>query len=222
MNCTDLQQQLDDLLDDRLPQEMLQTIDEHIRGCLSCQKMLEQERAFRQLLSSHPAPSVRPEFVEQVLKQGNKQRPVKLWQGFAAGVASTVAAGVLIVLMFNTWQSTPVTGDNLANIALDVNEQRTLNLVFNVPQDLPGATLSVVIPNHIKLAGYPDQKRFVWQADLVAGHNVLTLPVVAVKANQGQIIATVTHGQDQKHFRFMLTVNSPHALGLDQVVETRV
>lgn len=216
MDCVDIQQQFDDLFDDGLSAEAHHLVDAHIQDCITCQQAFEKERSFRQLLRTYPVPSARPEFTARLITPEKHQRPVKLWQGFAAGVASTAAASVLIFLMFSVWLSAPMTSNN---IELAVNEQRTINLVLNVTQDLPDATLSIVIPNHIELAGYPNQRSFIWQENLVAGNNVLSLPVVAIKAQQGQIVTTVKHGQDHKRFQFMLTVISPRALDKEQVEE---
>jgi hypothetical protein len=68
------------------------------------------------------------------------------------------------------------------------------------PEPLANAEVRVELRGGVELDGYAGQRELRWSTDLDRGVNQLTLPVVAIDANGGQVLVEVTHGQKRRTF----------------------
>ncbi len=209
MNCTELRAQLDDLVDGSLPPAVHEAAQRHLVDCAACRKALEQERVFRGHLRAHPVPPPSPGFAQRALHRARAQRSGHGHRGFAVGFISATAAALLAWLAVSVFLPGGVKQEALPGVTLTLHETQSVKLVFNVPRDLPDATLSLQLPAHIELAGYPDQRELVWQAALHTGQNLLTVPLIARDNSAGELIAKIAYRGEKKTFRLRLTVNAP-------------
>jgi len=59
----------------------------------------------------------------------------------------------------------------------------------------------------VALNGLENEHIIEWRADLERGSNLLSLPVVALRAGAGQLVAVIEHGGKTRTVMIDLTVN---------------
>jgi len=195
MNCQDFQAQLDEYLAGELPPNATDAAGVHLHDCAVCQRRLARMQAMRAALRSQPVPPPRSGFFEQALRKA--QHPARSrvlrWPRL---VGAAMAAGLAAWIGFSGWlapSSKPAHELNGVTIAL--HETRTVKLSFNAERELTGATLHIRLPEGVELRGFPGQREIHWRTDLARGVNMLSLPLTAVAATDGSLLARLEHGQ---------------------------
>lgn len=120
------------------------------------------------------------------------------WLGTAVGGA--LAAGVAVAVA--VWWPQPGTPSAAANpqVRLALHEVRPVNVSLDSLESLQGAEIHVVLTGAIALEGYAEQRELRWVTDLDRGVNQLTLPLVALGPNGGQVMVEVKHGDKRRAF----------------------
>jgi len=206
MNCNTAHTQFDDLLDGSLTLVQVELLQQHLHVCPDCRQALQQEQAFRQLMRSHPVPPASPGFAARALRCTSRQHKSRSHQGFVKGFSSAMAAGLVLWVAAAVFLPGTQQTESLQNVKLVLNESRTVSLVFNVPHELVDATLSMQLPAHVELVGYPGQHQLTWKTKLRQGKNVLSLPIVAHHLKPGELVSKVSYGGEEKTFRLKLQV----------------
>lgn len=116
----------------------------------------------------------------------------RFWLGTAFGGA--VAASLFAIALFFGW------GDNSNGPAaaptefiVALGETRLMNLAFETDRPLYGAQISIVLLGDVEIQGYGLQRELAWPADLDAGLNSLSLPVIANGLAGGQMVVRLSH-----------------------------
>lgn len=164
-----------------------------------------------------PTPQPRPGFVDEALANAARRthaisdaagpRPVllrpQIW--FAA------AAGAVIAAAFTWFLLQPLATSRDSGIALTLNESRNIDVLIESDRELQDATIRITLVGSVVLDGFEDQRQIDWQADLVQGANMLSLPVVARNAGAGRLVAVIEHGGKTRTVTLNLTVNPTRA-----------
>jgi hypothetical protein len=124
------------------------------------------------------------------------------------GFGSAVAAGLMLWLAVGLFPVRDGLQPEQA-ISIAVEETRELTLAFNSVKALDNATISIHLPDNVQLVGYEDSRVLEWQANLTQGDNVLRLPLKALRAESGQLIAHIKHAQQSKTIKIRLNVGQP-------------
>ena len=227
MNCQEAQPLIDDYLDGLLDSSQREQLTAHLNQCVDCAEASAQERQFRQMLKSAPLPPPSTGFVDRALRQavqqagrqGSKSHHVSHRQGFIKGFGSAIAAGLVVwavMSMFPTHQEvttqTPVVSqvqnqsDNVIRISL--LEPTNIQLAFHAAQAVQDATITISLSDNLELVGYQNRQTLEWKTSLNAGDNLLTLPIKALKPQQGKIVAQVTHNNLMKSIELKLDVKN--------------
>lgn len=171
----------------------------------------EQERKLLELLKGHPAPAPDDGFFDRALIRAvhtGSQRQRNRW--LLTGFGSAIAAGVLILLVsglvFNTGDI-PSPDDTIPGVSIALAAPSKVNLMFAANEALEDATLTVLLPEGIELAGFPGQREVSWQTSLAAGKNVLPLQLIAVSPVGGEVLARLEHKDRNRTFRLRVTVS---------------
>jgi hypothetical protein len=144
-------------------------------------------------------------------------------KGFIKGFGSALAAGLAlwtVVSLFPQQQPTitsiPTSSttqtvaqaptDNIISISLQ--EPTNVTLAFHAAKAVQGATITISLSDNLELAGYQNRQTLEWKTDLLAGDNVLTLPVKALSVQQGKIVARVSHSNLVKSIELKLNVQN--------------
>jgi len=126
------------------------------------------------------------------------------WLGAVMGGA--VAAAVTVVLMS---PARPHQGEQA--IALALNEARSIDVLIESDRDLQDATIRIAVTGGVALDGFANDHIADWRANLGRGPNLLSLPVIARKAGDGQLVAVVEHDGKTRTVMINLTVSDSSA-----------
>lgn len=88
---------------------------------------------------------------------------------------------------------TSVTMTPLRQVSLPVNRKKNIRLLFNIDQAFIGAEVTLNLPPSVELAGFPNQRRLQWTADIQAGENALVLPLRGLDIATGELQAQIHH-----------------------------
>lgn len=213
MTCKDLKESFDDYVDGALDDASATRLKQHVSSCDACQQLVSRELKLRSVLrdygeSSVPTPSAA--YFDRALvaaaRAGSRQQQKRSWlTGFGSAVAAGLAIWVLSSALINAPETVP-SESNIPAITMSLEEPRTVNLVFSSASVLENATLTLLLPEGIELAGFAGQREITWMTGLKKGKNLLPLQLIATVATEGELLATLRHGQDDRTFRLRIDV----------------
>ncbi len=211
MICKQLTLKLDDYVDGQMDPAGTATLAAHIEGCGDCRALLEDERQLRESLKDYGAsrmPHPDAAFFDRALAkatQNGTRRQRNRW--IMTGVGGTIAAGLVLWMLGGAFLNMPVAPEAaIPSIAMTLEEPRDLNLVFSSATALANATLTVVLPPGVEVAGFAGQREITWITSLTAGKNVLPLTLIATSPQGGELMATLQHEGDDRTFRVQVIV----------------
>ncbi len=231
MICNERHDMMDDYLDGELPQRQREAFERHLNDCAGCQQRLSREQVLRADLKAMPVPAPSAGFAERVLRQAvesNVSHPNHR-HGFVTGFGSALVAGLalwVVVGLFPDPQGVAPEGAGplqMVSIALNaLNEEQDVTLVFNAERIVLGARISIELPDNVIIAGYPGRKRLEWSTDLAKGSNLLRLPVIATRADAGQLVAHIEYGNKVTTLKIQLDVRKPGLTGTVELPTQRM
>jgi len=202
MTCNRIQPDLDALLDGELDAAASRALEQHAASCRDCSTALDRARALKTALRALPMPEPRAELFAAALSRAKEAASATLPSArrrhVLAGLGGVLAAGIAALAMFLLWQ--PRSGGDLSVVTLSVNESRTVHLVFAAESALDDVALTVELPPGVEVRGHEGKRTLAFHTRLAAGNNVLALPLVAVGAGGGSLVAELRAGDDQKQF----------------------
>ncbi len=211
MTCTQLTAKLDDYVDGLLDAADAAALTAHTETCEVCRQVLATEQQLRESLKDYgesSMPNADAAFFERALAQAAREgtrRQRNRW--VMTGIGGTIAAGLVLWMLGGLFFKAPeLTEPPVPGIVMTLEEPRTLNLVFSSASALADATMTVVLPQGVEVAGFPGLSEISWMTSLDAGKNVLPLTLIATSPHGGELMATLRHEGDDKTFRVKLTV----------------
>lgn len=205
MNCKIVQTQLDDFIDAELNPLQHDQVLAHLGTCDSCHQIWQQELGFRQVLKEYPLPLPKAGLEQRAFIKIPREATTNK-SGFIAGFSAAIAASVILAvaatMFFQVNNQQPV-----ANIVLTLHETKKVNMVFNVPERVADATVSMHLPAHIEIGGRKGLHQIEWKTALKKGKNMLSLPIVANMAVSGELVAKIKYGTQEKVFRMKLDIH---------------
>lgn len=216
MKCNDIKTELDEYLDNQLSGNESELIDEHIHSCDSCKQFYTDAKRVKQMLNDMPVDGPAQGFEQRMFAAVRRQYPQPTRHHFKAGFASAVAASLAIWFAASVFVPS-TTVPTLDVVSIGLLETRELKLVFTSVDDIQQASMQIELPDNIELLGYPGQKMLAWKTRLDKGQNILTLPVRALGAVKGELVARVDYGDKQKTYRLLLQTADGGALNYLQL-----
>lgn len=181
----------------------------------------DEFQTLRQALRRMPAPEPRVGFVERALARAAEQQratkatlPARLsrflsrWETWAGAALGAAAAAAMTFILLRPVDSTQASRPQLA---LTLHETRNVDVLIDSERELKGATIRIAATGSIALDGFDDERHIDWQADLERGSNLLSLPVVARTAGNGELVAVIEHEGRTQRVAIALTVIDPKA-----------
>jgi hypothetical protein len=191
---------------------------EHTRRCAECRAALAALRALAAERELAMPPLAGGAF-DRALQRAVYSRHTEpssgrgFWLGAALGGALAASFAVAATLLW--LQTVAPTAPATPQVRLALNELRDVNVSLEAPEDLAGAEIHVVLTGSIGLDGFGAQRELRWVANLERGVNQLTLPLVAVGPDGGQVIVEVVHSTKRRTFVVdVQTVDAPPAASL--------
>lgn len=204
MNCTDTKTLFDDLLGGDLALPQMEAVQRHLTACATCREALDREQTFRAALKAVKVVPSSTGFAARALANARRKSTAPRRRAFAAGFGSAVAAVLVVWLGVAVFQHGVARNGAIPTITLALAQPQMVRIVFTAPRDFPDATLTILLPSHTELKGYPGRQEVVWRSSLYKGRNLLTLPLVADQAPGGNLIAKIHYGTETKTFRLQL------------------
>ena len=206
MNCQQVTNCLDDYLDGALETAQRVRFDEHVADCTACQAVLAQARELQVALKGMSVPAMSPGFAQQAIKRAAQRQDHR--RGFAAGFATAMVAGVAMMLVVGGYLPNVISpASPLTEVAITVDQPQTVNLVFNAAHAMENATLSIELPEHVEVIGFPGQRSLSWQASLQEGKNILPLPIRGLARSDGELLASIEQQGRRKAIRVHIRVD---------------
>ena len=211
MTCKTVNKHLDDFIDGALGDADTTVVTEHITSCRECRNIVSDARKLQDLLKVYgdsDVPETTAAYFDQALLRaagnGAREQQQRSW---LKGFGSAVAAGLAIWIFGGMFFNTPDVPDaTVPTVTMTLEEPRTINLVFSSASDLVDATLTIILPEGIEVAGFVGQREISWETSLTAGRNVLPLKLIATLPQGGSILATLQHNENNRSFRLYVTV----------------
>ena len=211
MNCTILTDKLDDYLDGLVDEAAAATLTAHVGNCETCRGLLAKEQLLRESLQDYAdygVPHPDAAFFDRALlhaAHSGMRRQRNRW--IMTGVGGTIAAGLVLWILGGLFVASPDLAEApVPAVVMTLEEPRTINLVFSSATALADATMTVVLPQGIEVAGYAGRGELTWMTELTAGKNVLPLKLVATSLQGGELMARLRHAGEEKSFRIRVTV----------------
>lgn len=227
MNCHDIPELFDALLEGEMDVQARGKLQNHVNNCSDCSAALIEHEKYRKQMQQFSAPEPESGYYAFLLRkarvegeqqvQGKTAQRHRL-QGFAA--ATVLACGIIAV--FNFGQSRHFEQPNTGQFVQQIEEVADeITVLINVPADMPGASLALEFPAELALQGFDNQQQLAWQVDLKKGANAITLPVLTSATYvQGQTLlvsAQIEYNNKSKYFQLPVELFSPHKAGYDAV-----
>jgi anti-sigma factor RsiW len=206
MNCDNIINHIDDYSDAALSPVEALSVRRHLEECPACAARLREIAALKKALASLPAPVPEPDVLERLLTAAvqtaappaNRDYRWSTWQ--RAGLAT--AAGLLLAIVFfvgvkvgNRSQADAPAQIAMTAAPIEVGPAAgTVGLMFRTAEALPGASISVWLPDDVQIAGRPDVRYVTWHTDLKAGPNLLELPLQSTGPNGGMLVVRLSQG----------------------------
>lgn len=171
----------------------------------------QQDRQILALLKDYPMPQADSGFYDQALARATHQGSRKQRNRWlATGFGSAVAAGLAVWLISGMPMTAPEIPDaqsTIPGVTVALEQPRTVNLVFASATALDAATLTVLLPDGIELAGFPGQREITWETSLNEGRNLLPLKLIALTSAGGELLARLEHDDRDRTFRLQINVS---------------
>jgi len=190
---------------------------EHLASCERCRDaqyaagVLRVERsravpgptpgAFERAMAAAVGASRQPPSRE-ALPPARAPRGRGFWAGAAVGAGSAAAAALAAwAVIVGPAPGLPGAQPSATpEVAIALHETRDVNISVDTPAALTNAEIRVVLTGDISLDGFAQQRELRWYADLDAGSNRLSLPIVATGATGGQLLVEVQHERKRRTF----------------------
>lgn len=209
MHCEQARDHIQEWLDGSLEEGREAALMTHLGACQSCRDEHRAMRALKDELQRLPAP---------VLPVGLERRLFRAPSPVVPRFTAVAAILVMAVALTLTSQWMP-SGERVAapspvaQVQLSVEREQKVQVALSAKRELKGVRLTLVLPNNVELAGFPEQREVSWETDLLAGDNRLSLPLIAHSAGSGDLIARIDHNGESREMRVRLVAQVPVTQG---------
>jgi hypothetical protein len=208
MNCDNVKKYIDDYFDRSLSANDEKNVMDHLVECSHCQDLYQQEKEFRLALEGLSVPPPSQGFSERVFRNTVETSRRQLRRRSWLSTGGAVAAGLAIWFMVGMPGESPqLQQQNVPMTTMNLHASKTIKMILHASQNLKSATVTVELPEHIEIEGFPGKRSISWDTDLYKGKNLLALPVVAKTTGKDQMITRIEHESKSKLLKMEMLVN---------------
>jgi anti-sigma-K factor RskA len=204
MNCSVVQEKVDDYFDGLLKPLEHQAIEQHIEHCNACAGKFNERGQLLSILKSIPAARAPQELRRRIINaRAAKQSKRLVW--FSAGFASAMAASVVIALLvlLKPFAGVRVEIPTVTAVSNHVSE---IQFVVHAEKPFENVRFSVQVPQSLQIKGYAGLQELAWNGKLLQGDNLLSLPVIALQKVPGVVVMRVQYQNASKEYRVNVNV----------------
>lgn len=213
MECKKVCEQLDDYFDNFLSSYDRKKVEIHLRNCEKCTSLYSREAAFRKMLKEVPSPVISKEFSANIFQSVYKKHKKQQSWANRLSIAGGAIAAIFVIFIYVGSQNHnhPQTNiDDSSRTTLQLKQTKKVKLLVNSPRDLKNAMITIMLPEQIALAGYPDKRQISWKANLAKGNNLLTIPLIGKKEGLVSVTTRIDHLNQSKELHFKMQINNVH------------
>lgn len=206
MRCTELHPLLPEYVRQDLSPAAESLVREHLKICSACSGIESRERRLLNSLRQLPLPAMPEDFPARALRQARLRNEAAEPRRWLAPRQLAYAASVLMVCGLSLlWWQEPAAP---AGVNVPLGRAQMVTLKIDAPAAFSQVKFEVELPDNVQLQNQPELREFAWNGSLQAGTNVLSLPLVGIMADRGQLVATVKFGKVTKSLRVPLEVGT--------------
>ena len=198
MKCEFVADNLTILAAGELPEDERRSCMNHIAACEDCSDAFEGAIAMH-TMRSIPVESTPAGMFERVMNRTVEQDETgqRFWLG--AGFGGAIAASLLAVA-FALGMLTIPEKPEVAEFYVSMDESRPMHVAIEADRPLQDAKISILLSGDVRIDGFGDRRELSWTDNLDAGINKLTLPLVAIGADGGQMVVRLDHPDSEQLF----------------------
>lgn len=215
MNCRKALEYRDDYMDGYLNQEEKAAVRAHLDSCPQCHAAFKRDEEMLHALRAMPVPAPSPGFVRRSLQHAQSARGWRLPKNLTPVFSAAMAACLVLWLVSGLPRmiNQPATELPTAQLTIKINEQKIVNVVVNVPRDLLDAHVTIELPEQVEMVGFPGRSEIEWKTDLRKGKNLLSLPIVAKRTGNVELVTRINHENKSKLLKLAMKIHNSHARG---------
>lgn len=203
MNCKTVAEKMAVLAWRVQPQQERQVCMNHIASCPDCSDALRGAEALVDL-SVRKTENAPPELFDNVIRRTTRtaeQRRAGLQFWLGTGFGGAIAASLLVIALALGWFGNSSTNEtDIAEFVIVLDEPRRMDLAIEIDRPLKGATISILLAGSVEIDGFSGRRELTWTTDLDAGVNRLSLPLVGIGENGGQLVVRLSHPLSEQVF----------------------
>ena len=200
MKCRTAKNLMQDAIDGKLKGADTGFITAHLQECAACREDYRQTSNMLEMLRGIPVPPPSAGFADRVLSSATRAQPdtagsrIKYVTG---GIAASLIAVFLLVSSLSEFG--PARLDPA--IMLTENQITTIRVAIESPRVVEAIQVTIDVSDNLEIDGYGQQQAISWITRLEQGVNLIALPVNAVAAGDGEIVARVGLDGQEKIYR---------------------
>jgi hypothetical protein len=209
MKCDVVADRITAMVTGDLPDDQRRACVNHIAACDDCANALEGATAMH-AIRSWPTENAPEGTFERVMsrtidaseRQSSGQR---FWLG--AGFGGAIAASLLAVAFALGMLAVPEE-PAVAEFYVSMEEARSMHVAIEADRPLQDATISIMLSGDVQIDGFGNRRELIWTDNLDAGVNKLTLPLIAIGEDGGQMVVRLNHPDSEQLFVVQLRTDT--------------
>ena len=168
----------------------------HLDTCHECHDWYA-DLTLDSLLDNFRIPEPSNRFVDRVIDAASRSIERQPSVPALAIAACIAVIGITIGLFLDRSQASAV----VFEVAMAPYEERLVEVVIDTRAEREQTTLTIVLPDGLELAGFPDKRTISWQTDLAAGKNLLALPLRLNRDADAHFTVQMSYGSTEQAMR---------------------
>ncbi|HIJ77791.1 MAG: zf-HC2 domain-containing protein [Desulfobulbaceae bacterium] len=210
MECKKVCELLDDYFDNLLTNYEGKVIESHLLSCEKCSGRYSREAAFRKKLKGLSSPAMSAEFSANIFQSVYQQHTRQQGRANRLTMIGGAIAAVFVMFIYlgiAKHSHLPAKDEVAGRTTLTLSQTKRVKLLVTSPRNLENATITIMLPEQIALAGYPEKREISWIANLSQGNNLLTIPLVGTKEGLVSVTTRIDHLNRRKELQFQMQIN---------------
>lgn len=200
MECLTAKNLMQDAVNGKLKGTDTGFLTAHLRECAACREDYRQTSNMLDMLRGIPVPPPSAGFADRVLSNATRSRPITAGSRFKHVTGGIAASLVAVFLVISSLTGTgPDKPDS--NVMLVGGQVKTIRVAIDSPRVVEAIRVTIDVSDNLEIEGYGKQQAISWTARLEQGVNLIALPVNAIAAGDGEIVARVGLDGHEKVYR---------------------
>ena len=200
MKCRTARNLMQDAVDGKLKGADTGFITAHLQECAACREDYRQTSSMLDMLRGIPVPPPSAGFADRVLSSSTRTQPDTAGSRIKYVTGGIAASLVAVVLMVSSITGIGP-GQPDPDVMLTGGQVRTIRVAIESPRVVEAIRVTIDVSDNLEIEGYGRQNAISWTTRLEQGVNLIALPINAIAGGDGEIVARVGLGDQEKVYR---------------------